>query len=221
MFVGHYGVAFGARAVEKRIPLWLFFIAVQWVDILWCVLVFLGIERVSIHPGVNPSGPLVFDYYPYTHSLIAAFGWGAVAFGIYRLFTRMKGSQLAGGILALAVASHWFLDLVVHLPDLDLVDESHKVGLGLWNYPVIEVIVEFVLMFGGLAFYFSKSPELSKKRRIAMVLLCVVMAAVQMAGSFGPPPASVKIMAVSGLVLYLLLAGAAFLIEPRRRPNGK
>lgn len=71
MFIGHYGVALAARSYTRSIPLWMYFIAVQWVDIVWCVLVLLGIERVHIQPGVNPSGPLVFDYYQYTHSLLA------------------------------------------------------------------------------------------------------------------------------------------------------
>lgn len=214
MFVGHYGVAFAARGIEKRIPLWAYFIAVQWVDILWTVLVFFGVERVHVEPGVNPSGPLVFDYYPYTHSLMAAIGWAAVAYGVFRfLLTRRQGSQLAGGILALCVFSHWVLDFVVHLPDLDLVDESHKVGLGLWNYPMLELGTELVLLFGGLAFYFAKSPDLSKTRKVTLVIFCFVMTAFQLAGSFGPPPQSVKIVAVSGFMLYVVFAGIIYFIE--------
>ena len=216
MFVGHYGVAFAARGAEKRLPLWAYFIAVQWVDILWTVLVFFGIEKVHIEPGVNPSGPLVFDFYPYTHSLMAAVGWAAMAYGLYRfVFTRRQGSQLAAGILALCVASHWMLDLLVHLPDLPITDESHKVGLGLWNHPMLELGTELVLLFAGLAYYFYKSPEVTQARRVTLVIFCLVMTAFQLAGSFGPPPPSIRIMAVSGLVLYLAFAFVAWLIERR------
>jgi len=220
MFVGHYGVAFAARGVEKQLPLWAYFLAVQWVDLVWTMLVFFGVERVSIQPGVNPSGPLVFDYYPYTHSLAAGAAWAAIAFMGYRVITRMQGSQRVAAILALAVLSHWFLDLMVHQPDLDIYDESRKVGLGLWNYPVIEVIVEYVLLFGGMLFYFKKSPELSMKRRMAMVALGIFMSLVQLAGSFGPPPQSVRIMAVSGFILYALFAGLAAWIEGRQSKAG-
>jgi len=217
MFVGHYGVAFAARGVEKRIPLWAYFIAVQWVDILWTVLVFFGVERVHVEPGVNPSGPLVFDYYPYTHSLMAAVGWSAVAYGLFRfLLTRRQGPPLAAGILALCVFSHWVLDFVVHLPDLPLIDESRKVGLGLWNYPMLELATELVLLFGGLAFYFVKSPEIGMKRRVTLVIFCLLMTAFQLAGSFGPPPQSLKVLSVSGLVLYLGFAAVTYFIE--RKP---
>ncbi len=216
MFVGHYGVAFATRGVEKKLPLWAYFLAVQWVDVVWTMLVFLGVERVSIQPGVNPSGPLVFDYYPYTHSLAAGMAWAAIAFMGYRVITHMRGSQRVAAILALAVLSHWFLDLIVHKPDLDIYDESRKVGLGLWNHPVIEVIVEYMLLFGGMLFYFKKSTGLSVKRRIARVVLGIFMSLVQLAGSFGPPPPRVKAMSVSGFGLCALFTGLAAWAEGRQ-----
>ena len=33
MFVGHYGVSFAAKLGERRVPLWVWFIAVQWLDV--------------------------------------------------------------------------------------------------------------------------------------------------------------------------------------------
>ena len=215
MFVGHYGIALAARGCERRIPLWAYFLAVQWVDILWCVLVYLGVERVHVQPGLNPSSPLVFDYYPYTHSLLAALLWAAAAYGAYRLLARGAGSHAAALMLAVAVLSHWPLDLLVHLPDLPLVSGPHKVGLGLWNHPLAECAVELLLLIAGLALYFRRSPHLSRARRVALVALCAGIAAVQLAGSFGPPPPSVKVMALSGLVLYLVFAALAGAIEGR------
>ncbi len=35
MFIGHYGPAFAAKAPVRTIPLWLLFIAVQWLDVCW------------------------------------------------------------------------------------------------------------------------------------------------------------------------------------------
>ena len=206
MFVGHYGVALGARSFESRLPLWSYFIAVQWVDILWCVLVLCGVERVHVQPGVNPSSPLLFDYYPYTHSLLAGVLWGAAAYGLGVLVTRPQSSHRAALILGVAVLSHWFLDFLVHLPDLDLVNEHYKVGLGLWNYPILELTLEFALVAAGLILYFRHRPELSRSRRVALVALCVAIAALQVASDFGPPPSSVKTMASEGLAIYLLFA---------------
>lgn len=220
MFVGHYGVALAARGAEKRLPLWVYFLAVQWVDVVWTVLIYFGVERVSIQPGANPSGPLVFEYYPYTHSLAAGLAWAAIAFMGYRVLTRMRGSQRVAAFLALAVLSHWFLDLLVHQPDLPLYPDGMKVGLGLWNHPMVELVVELALLTAGLVYYFKQSPELSKARRIALVVLCLVIVAIQLAGDFGPPPQSVKFMAVAGFVLYLLFTLAAYLVEGGQPKSG-
>jgi hypothetical protein len=34
MFVGHYGAAFAAKAVTRPVPLWICFLAVQWLDVV-------------------------------------------------------------------------------------------------------------------------------------------------------------------------------------------
>lgn len=217
MFVGHYGVAFAARGGEKRLPLWVYFLAVQWVDLVWTVLVYLGVERVHIEPGANPSGPLVFDFYPYTHSLAAGIGWAGLAYLAYRAYSHRQGSLRPAVFLALAVLSHWFLDLLVHQPDLPVYDENWKVGLGLWNHPMVELAVELVLLGAGLFYYFKQSPELSKWRRISTALLCLLIVAIQLVGDFGPPPSSVRVMAVSGFVLYALFTLGAYLVEGRQK----
>ena len=57
MFIGHYGVAFAAKPVgvrlEARAPLWVWFIASQWMDVVWSFLVLLGIERLRIVPRLH------------------------------------------------------------------------------------------------------------------------------------------------------------------------
>lgn len=215
MFVGHYGVAFAARRLEKRIPLWLFFAAVQFVDILWCIFILFGIEKVRIVPGFTGATPLDFTYYPYTHSLAGAIGWAGVAFVLYRVYQRYRGSPGPALILAAAVLSHWFLDLIVHTRDLDIVNENLKVGLGLWNYPVIELIVEFAILIGGLAYYLQGNNQLTGKRKIGMIVFTAVMILIQLSSAFGPPPNSVTMIGIAGLVLYGVLILAAFLLEPR------
>ena len=69
MFVGHYGVSFALRPEAKRVPLWVWFIAVQWMDIVWSVLVVLGVEKVRIVPGFTEANALDLYYMPYTHGL--------------------------------------------------------------------------------------------------------------------------------------------------------
>src|SRR5207249_566954 len=78
--------------------------------------------------------PLDLYYMPYTHSLVGALLWSLGAYVAYRLIRRFGASHRAALLVAVAVFSHWVLDLVVHRPDLPLYDDTLKVGLGLWNH---------------------------------------------------------------------------------------
>src|SRR3546814_1989080 len=62
-------------------------------------------------------------------------------------------SDLAG----LVVLSHWLLDLIVHIPDLTLFGAPPKLGLGLWNHPLIEMPLEIALTGGALLYYAART----------------------------------------------------------------
>ena len=47
MFIGHYGPALAAKPIEQRLPLWLLFLAVQWLDIGWSALVMLECREAA------------------------------------------------------------------------------------------------------------------------------------------------------------------------------
>ena len=215
MFVGHYGPGFAAKAVNKTIPLWVLFIAVQWVDICWALLVLLGVEKVRIVPGITAANPLDLYYIPYTHSLPAAILWSLAAAGVYRWFSKSPGWS-APGIVGAAVFSHWLLDLVVHRPDLALFGNSFKVGLGLWDYPLASFVVECGILLGGLYLYMRATAPVSRAGRHAMVIFALMLVAVQGGSMLGPPPPSVTAMAVTALVSYLTLAAAAYWLERKR-----
>ena len=216
MFVGHYGVAFIAKAKAKELPLWQLFIAVQLVDVVWGVLVLLGIERARIVPGITKSMPLDLYYMPYTHSLIAAFLWSALAFVAYRLF-RPSGTRAAALVLGIAVLSHWVLDLLVHRPDLPLWDDMDKVGLGLWNYPLAAFLVEGSLLVAGLLLYLRSSLAASPAGRYSGSLFVLVLLITQAFVVTVQPLPSITFAALLFLVSYVGLAATAYRVELTRR----
>ncbi len=213
MFVGHYGVSFAAKRVDRSIPLWVLFIAVQLLDVFWAPFILLGIEKVRIVPGITASNPLDLYYMPYTHSLVAALLWSAGAGIIYGLLTRPRPAGKAALVVALAVFSHWALDFVVHRPDLPLYDNAAKVGLGLWNLPIIAFALEAVLLFGGMWLYFRTASV----PRLPMTAFGLVILLIQAYVFFGPPPDSDKAAAVTALAAYVIFAGVIRLLE-RRHP---
>src|SRR5438445_2726005 len=208
MFVGHYSVSFAAKRGDPSIPLWVLFIAVQLLDVAWAPFVLFGIEKVRIVPGITASNPLDLYYMPYTHSLVAAILWSAAAYAVYRL--AVPGSaKRAAPLIAAAVFSHWILDFIVHRPDLPLYDNAAKVGLGLWNHPVVAFGLEAALLFGGMWLYFRTHPA----RRTAMVVFGGIMLAIQAYGVFGPPPVSDKAAATTALVAYAVFAVVIWRLE--------
>lgn len=208
MFIGHYSASFAGRAAEKRLPLWLLFIAVQFVDVLWAIFVLLGVEKVRIVPGFTASNALDLYYMPYTHSLLGALGWSVVAYVFCQLVPRLRGRR-TGLVLAAAVFSHWILDLIVHGPDLALYDSVGKMGFGLWNYRGAAFALEMAVLFVGAAIFYTKAAH--RRRLMGFV---VFLAAFQVFGTFFfPPPPSDHAAAGTALFAYVLLALIAWWVE--------
>ena len=122
MFVGHYSVAFACRTERNKIPLWVLFVAVQFLDYIWATLVLLGIEKLRVIKGFTAGSMLDSYFHPYSHSLITAVIWSAVAAFVYKTVCSRHPFDSAQGrlshynksaplIIGLAVFSHWILDL--------------------------------------------------------------------------------------------------------------
>jgi membrane-bound metal-dependent hydrolase YbcI (DUF457 family) len=210
MFVGHYGVSFFAKALQTSIPLWVLFLAVQFLDVLWAPFILLGIEKVRIVPGITASNPLDLYYMPYTHSLVAAVLWSFVCGVVYQLVAHPSRRQ-ASVVIGLAVFSHWVLDFIVHRPDLPLYDNSNKVGLGLWNVPAPAFGLEAALLFVGawlcLRGRVARSP--------GTLVFGVLMLGIQAYVFFGPPPTSDRAAASTALIAYAVFATVIWWLQDR------
>ena len=219
MFVGHYGVAFAVESDENRIPLWVLFVAVQLLDFLWAPFVLLGIEKVRIVPGITAVSPLDLYYMPYTHSLVGALVWSALAFAIYRIASGATASRAAALLVGVAVFSHWILDLIVHRPDLAIYDDTLKVGFGLWNYKGLEFGLEIAILIGGIVLYLKRNTIHSIARKSGIIIFGVVMILVQTMNTFSGrrPISSDRAVAITALLFYTVFAGIAFFLEQRSR----
>lgn len=210
MFIGHYGVSFAAK--QKPIPLWLLFIAVQFLDVVWSVLVMLGVEKLRITHGVSQSNALDLYYMPYTHGLFGALALSVMFGGASSWFFRGQRAKVFA-ITAAAVFSHWVLDLIVHVPDLPLIGDSLKVGLGLWNFPMLSLALELVTLWAGVAIYVRNVPAQRPTGDMALWTFTILLTAIQLYGAFGPDPASPLAEAHTALTAYLGLAALAAVTE--------
>jgi hypothetical protein len=199
MFIGHYSAAFAAAAIPKAPKLGTLFIAAQLVDFGFFVFVPLGIEHMRIDPAASVMNPLDLYDMPWTHSLLAAFAWAAAFATVLKLTIGNWTAALIGGTV---VVSHWFLDLVVHVPDLTLAGSAPKLGLGLWNHPAIAMPLEIALLLGTAGLYAVSTRPDEKPR--ALLILVGVLLLFQAIHWFGPPPTAVDVR-LWGLALFVFV----------------
>ena len=205
MFAGHFAVACAAKRIAPRTSLGTLIVAAQFLDLLWPWLVITGVERVSLAPA-GSLYPLVFDHYPWSHSLLVASIWGLAVGGVYGLVRR---DWRAAGVVGALVLSHWFLDLLTHFPDLPLAPGgSARYGLGLWGYPNLALAVELLFLAGGVAIYLSGTRAVRAAGTWGFGTLIAFLAVMQVASTFGPPPPSPKAVAWTGMAMWLLVLWA-------------
>ncbi len=225
MFVGHYSVAFAAKSEKNEIPLWVLFIAVQFLDYIWATLVLLGIEKLRVIKGFTAGSMLDSYFHPYSHSLIAAILWSVVAAIAYKTVCSRHGCfyrKCAALIVGLAVFSHWVLDLIAHPRDLAIYDNTWKVGFGFWNYRDPEFALEIGLLGVGIMLYLTRN-VMPAIRKTAVIAFGVALVVIQVGDTYVPRnPLTDKETVMGVWIFYTLFVVVAFLIEKigsRRQTN--
>jgi membrane-bound metal-dependent hydrolase YbcI (DUF457 family) len=213
MFLGHYGVALAAKKASRHTSLGTLLMAAEFLDLLWPVFLLLGLERVEIEPGNTVVTPLNFVSYPLSHSLLAAVGWAFLFAGVYWLIRRNSGGAL---VLLVLVLSHWFLDVIVHRPDLPLYPGSNRsYGWGLWNSRLDTVLIEGVIYLMGVWVYQRATRPRDAIGRYAFRTLIFFLALIYLMNLLGPPPPSARYVAVLGLSQWLIVLWAYWVDKHR------
>ena len=207
MFVGHLAVGLAAKRVAPAVNLGWLMAGVIALDLVWPLFVLAGVEHVTIVPGATAFNPLVFDSYPWSHSLVMAVVWGIVLAGVRR--SRASATPATGLLIALVV-SHWVLDVVSHAPDMPLwPGPSPRLGLGLWNSVVWTFIVEGALWLAGILIYRRTCPMVGWRPRVAFWSLVAVTTVMWASGPWSPAPPSTTALAVFALIGWTVIPWAA------------
>ena len=154
MIAGHFGFAAGVKASEKQVPLWSLMLASVWLDVVFVPLYATGIETtIPVADAAGKYGVSII-HADYTHSLVGALLLSAVFGGVAAAFWGRR----SGIVLAAVVFSHWVLDLLVHRVDLPIlpgnVGNLPRLGLALWQYPLLAAGIELaIVIVGGLLYW--------------------------------------------------------------------
>lgn len=213
MFVGHLAVAFGAKKLDPQVPLAPLIAASFGLDLLWPVLLLLGIETVRVEAGNTMFTPLAFDSYPWSHSLLMVLLWGSTGGVLAALYLKRARAGLVVGAL---VVSHWLLDVITHRPDLPLWPGGPELGLGLWNSVPATLSVEGGLLVVGVALYTRAARPRDQVGRWALWALVALTAAIWVSQPWSPPPPSSMAVAVVALFMWTLPVWAGWI--DRHRP---
>jgi len=218
MFLGHFGVGFGAKKLQPSVSLGTLFLAAQLADLVWPTLLLLGVERVRIVPHITATNAFDFVYYPFTHSLVGELVAGLLLGLAYWLWRRNGPGAVLVGLL---VPSHWLLDVVVHIPDLPLYPGASPLfGLGLWNQVALTQVLEFGLLGAGLWLYARQTKARNRAGRYGLLGLVAFLVLIHVGSLLSPPPASVGALGWSGQLFWLTIL-LAYWVDRNREASGE
>jgi hypothetical protein len=224
MFVGHFGVGLAGKKASPRISLGTWFMAVQFLDLLWPVFLLLGWEHVRIVPGLMKLNALDLYDYPISHSLVGALAWSFLFAIAYQLMGRGESALQARRrnalLLGAGVFSHWILDVLAHRPDVPVLPHGPYIGLGLWDQPVVEMILEGGLYALGIYLYLRATRARDRIGSWGLYVLLAFLLATWLSAAFGPPPPSERTLAWSALTMWLLVAWA-YWVDRHRVARGE
>lgn len=215
MLVGHFAVGLAAKRIEPAISVGTLVLASMLADLLWCLLMFAGIEHVQFKPGIGAANYFVASDIGISHSLLMDGLWAALLAVAYFLMRRnLRGAWVIFG----AVLSHWLLDWISHRPDMPFSPGLHKyVGLGLWSSIPGAIIIEGGFWALAVILYARATHP---NRRIGVYAYWTVVAALTLAwynNLAGPPPPNPQTVPLSSLLFFSLAVGWAYWIN-RLRP---
>jgi hypothetical protein len=213
MFVGHLAVALVAKRAAPAANLGWLMAGVTALDLIWPVFVLAGLEHVRIVQGATAFTPLVFDSYPWSHSLVMAVVWGLALVAV----ARWREVRASAGLLVTLVISHWVLDFASHAPDMPLwPGPSPRLGLGLWYSIPLTLVIEGSLWILAIVVFLKGRPR-RREGRVAFWSLVVVSTLLWATGPWWPPPPSTRALGWFALIGWILVPWAALADRPPAR----
>jgi len=140
--INHAATALIIRKEFVNVPIVWLLISVQFMEIVWVILNFLGVERTTTEDKVRYVGDVHLSHMPFSHSIVTMVGVALVA---WLIMSKGLSRPDVGFAVGIGVISHLILDLITHSNDIGIAPFIYgpKLGLGLYaKYPMVAFVLE-------------------------------------------------------------------------------
>ena len=140
--INHAATALIIKKGFKDVPILWILISVQFMELLWVLLNYMGIERTTTEKEVKYVGNIHLSYMPFSHSILTMAGMSILAWFV---ISKGFGKPEIGLAVGIGILSHLVLDLITHSRDMVIAPfvKEPKFGLGLYaNFPVTAFLLE-------------------------------------------------------------------------------
>ena len=218
MLVGHFAVALAVKRLQPAVSSGTLVLASMTPDLLWCILMIAGIERVEFKPGVGAANYFAASDIAISHSLVMDGLWaGLLAAAYFWKRRNPRGAWLIFG----AVLSHWLLDCISHRPDMPLVPGVRRYfGLGLWASIPAAVTLEGGFWLFAAILYARATQAMKPSGVYAYWIVAAILTLAWYNNLAGPPPRDPRTAPVVSLVFFSLTVAWAYWLN-RVRPLSK
>jgi hypothetical protein len=196
MLLGHFAVGLAAKRAAPRASLGALFLACQFLDVLWPILILTGVEHFRLVNGITASNPLDLYDMPWSHSALMSGAWSVLFAGVYFAISR---EGRAAVVLGAVVFSHWVTDFIAHRPDMQLTPwNPTRYGLGLWYSLPATIAVECGMFLVGAWLYRQAT---APKKKTGVYVFLAILFLFGLSTWFTPIPSNPRLVAGFGLLL--------------------
>lgn len=199
MLVGHFAAGFAAKRIEPKVSLGTYVLAAMLPDLLWCLFLLAGIERVQYGSGRGAANYLQSWNVALSHSLLVDAIWAALFATAYFL---VRHYRRGAWVLFAVVLSHWFLDFISN-KDMPIAPGlSEHAGLGLWRSLPWTLVVEGGFWLLALIVYL-RATIATRRAGVYVFWIGVALLTLIWYGNIaGAPPPNPRAAPIFSLILF-------------------
>ena len=139
--INHAVTALVIKKYQKNVPLLPLLISVQLIEMIWVILNVLGVEYTRMGEQVHSLADVHLEYMPFSHSVIFTLIWAGAGWVFVRKILKKPEWSLA---VFLGINSHIVLDVLTHVPDVEVIPFMGwpELGTGLYGITLLALLFE-------------------------------------------------------------------------------